>query len=45
MTGGTSLVPEVRAVFEETFGEQRIRAGQTFTSVVAGLARSGQAEF
>jgi hypothetical chaperone protein len=39
MTGGTSLVPEVRAAFAKVFGETRLRSERTFTSVVDGLAR------
>jgi len=41
MTGGTSLIPEVRAVFAELFGLEKLRDRSTFTSVVDGLARSG----
>jgi hypothetical chaperone protein len=44
MTGGTSLVPAVRARFEAMFGVDRLRAGETFTSVAVGLARSGQTD-
>lgn len=42
MTGGTSLVPEVRATFVELFGPQRLRERSTFTSVVDGLARGAE---
>ncbi len=38
LTGGTSLVPAVRRVFEERFGEAKIRVGDQFTSVAMGLA-------
>ena len=38
LTGGTSLVPAVRRVFQERFGEQRIRTGNEFISVARGLA-------
>jgi hypothetical chaperone protein len=38
LTGGSSLVPAVRRVFEERFGAERIRAGDEFTSVASGLA-------
>jgi hypothetical chaperone protein len=41
MTGGTSLLPQVRARFAATFGEDKIRGGETFTSVAVGLARAG----
>lgn len=40
MTGGTSLVPEVRAAFTGLFGEGKLRSRSTFTSVVDGLARA-----
>jgi hypothetical chaperone protein len=38
LTGGTSFVPAVRALFETRFGAERIRAGNEFTSVAQGLA-------
>ncbi|MGI9435929.1 MAG: Hsp70 family protein, partial [Geminicoccaceae bacterium] len=38
MTGGTSLVPAVRRVFEERFGAGRLIHGDEFSSVAAGLA-------
>jgi hypothetical chaperone protein len=38
LTGGTSLVPAVRRIFERRFGEQRIRTGNEFISVARGLA-------
>ena len=38
LTGGTSLVPAVRCIFKERFGEQRIRTGNEFISVARGLA-------
>ncbi len=38
LTGGSSLVPAVRGLFEERFGADRIRVGDEFTSVAAGLA-------
>ena len=39
MTGGSSFVPAIRAVFENKFGlEIHIRAGEEFTSVAEGLA-------
>jgi hypothetical chaperone protein len=39
MTGGTSLVPEIRSAFAALFGDHRLRHKSTFTSVVDGLAR------
>jgi hypothetical chaperone protein len=38
LTGGSSLVPAVRRIFEERFGAERIRTGDEFTSVASGLA-------
>ncbi len=38
LTGGTSLVPSVRRIFEQRFGEHRIRTGNEFISVARGLA-------
>ncbi len=38
LTGGTSLVPSVRRIFEERFGTERVQAGDEFTSVARGLA-------
>jgi hypothetical chaperone protein len=38
LTGGSSLVPRVRRVFQERFGAERISSGSEFTSVAKGLA-------
>jgi hypothetical chaperone protein len=38
MTGGTSLVPAVRQLFVDRFGEERLRGGEEMTSVGRGLA-------
>ncbi|MEN8185034.1 MAG: Hsp70 family protein, partial [Myxococcota bacterium] len=38
LTGGSSFVPAVRRIFEERFGEERLRFGDEFTSVANGLA-------
>jgi hypothetical chaperone protein len=38
LTGGSSFVPAVRRIFETRFGKDRIRTGNEFTSVAAGLA-------
>jgi hypothetical chaperone protein len=38
LTGGTSLVPAVRRIFEHRFGAERVEAGNEFTSVARGLA-------
>jgi hypothetical chaperone protein len=37
-TGGTSLIPAIRAMLEERFGPERILHRDTFTSVATGLA-------
>jgi hypothetical chaperone protein len=41
LTGGTSLVPAVRAIFERRFGADRVSAGGEFVSVAEGLALIG----
>jgi len=38
LTGGSSFVPAVRAIFEARFGAARISYGDEFTSVARGLA-------
>ena len=38
LTGGTSFVPAVRAIFERRLGKDRVRSGNEFTSVARGLA-------
>jgi hypothetical chaperone protein len=38
MTGGSSLVPAVRKIFADRFGEARLRSGDELTSVASGLA-------
>jgi hypothetical chaperone protein len=38
LTGGSSLVPAVRGIFERRFGAERIRTGGEFISVARGLA-------
>jgi len=42
LTGGSSLVPAVRRIFATRFGEERISAGNEFTSVAHGLALRAQ---
>jgi hypothetical chaperone protein len=37
LTGGTSKIPSVRQVFIDRFGSDRLREGDAFTSVAAGL--------
>jgi hypothetical chaperone protein len=41
LTGGTSLVPAVRRLFEERFGADRVTGGGEFVSVAEGLALIG----
>ena len=38
LTGGSSLVPAVRAIFAGRFGEEKLRSGGELTSVASGLA-------
>ena len=38
LTGGSSLVPVVRQIFSERFGQDKISGGGEFTSVAKGLA-------
>jgi len=38
MTGGSSFVPAIRAIFEKKFPRAPVRTGQEFTSVAEGLA-------
>jgi len=42
LTGGTSLVPAVRALFTEQFGTDRIVSGGELTSIAHGLALVAQ---
>ena len=42
LTGGSSLVPAVRRIFETRFGKARVTAGGEFVSVAEGLALMGQ---
>ena len=41
LTGGSSIVPAVRRIFEHLFGEAKISGGDEFSSVAKGLARIG----
>jgi hypothetical chaperone protein len=41
LTGGTSLVPAVRQLFVDRFGEDRVTGGGEFVSVAEGLALIG----
>ncbi len=42
LTGGTSFVPAVRAMFVERFGVEKVSAGGEFVSVAEGLALIGR---
>lgn len=43
LTGGSSLIPAVRALFEARFAPERIASGDELTSIAHGLALIGQA--
>lgn len=43
LTGGSSLIPAVRRMFEQRFGSDRIADGGELTSIAHGLALIGQA--
>lgn len=45
LTGGSSLVPAVRAIFARRFGEDKISAGGEFISVASGLAQRAREVF
>lgn len=42
LTGGSSLIPAVRALFTQRFGDERIRSGGELTSIAHGLALIGE---
>jgi hypothetical chaperone protein len=42
LTGGTSFVPAVRALFDRRFGAERVQSGGEFVSVAEGLALIGR---
>jgi len=44
LTGGSSLIPAVRRLFEERFSADRIASGDELTSIAHGLALIGQQE-
>lgn len=43
LTGGSSLIPALRRIFEERFGADRIATGDELTSIAHGLALIGMA--
>ena len=44
LTGGSSLIPAVRAIFHRRFGTERIASGGELTSIAHGLAMIGSLE-
>ncbi len=42
LTGGSSLIPAIRALFERRFGSDRIATGGELTSIAHGLALIGE---
>jgi len=42
LTGGSSLIPAVRAIFERRFGSARVAIGGELTSIAQGLALIGE---
>ncbi len=44
LTGGSSLIPAIRALFERRFGTERIASGGELTSIAHGLALIGEAD-
>ena len=42
LTGGSSLIPAIRALFETRFGSDRIATGGELTSIAHGLALIGE---
>jgi hypothetical chaperone protein len=44
LTGGSSLIPAIRAIFDRRFGAERIATGGELTSIAHGLALIGDEE-
>ena len=42
LTGGSSLIPAIRTIFDRRFGEDRIATGGELTSIAHGLALIGE---
>ena len=42
LTGGSSLIPAIRAIFDRRFGAERIASGGELTSIAHGLALIGE---
>lgn len=45
LTGGSSQIPAVQALFARKFGEDRLRTADAFTSVAEGLGRASDEAF
>ena len=45
LTGGSSHVPAVQALFARKFGHEKLRTADAFTSVVEGLGRAADTSF
>jgi len=45
LTGGSSHVPAVQALFARKFGKEKLRTADAFTSVVEGLGRAADVSF
>ena len=41
LTGGSSLIPAIRSLFDTRFGHEKIATGGEFTSIAHGLALIG----
>ena len=44
LTGGSSLIPAIRRIFLDRFGEERIASGGELTSIAHGLALLGEVD-
>lgn len=44
LTGGSSLIPAIRALFTQRFGDDRIASGGELTSIAHGLALIGESD-
>jgi hypothetical chaperone protein len=42
LTGGSSMIPRIRRLFEDRFGPERIASGNELTSIAHGLALMGE---
>ena len=44
LTGGTSLIPRIRCLFEDRFHRERVASGNELNSIAHGLALIGEEE-